>query len=115
MLPVWELAANETYCMIGNHAIPVIADAYFNGIRDFDAEKALDAMVACSKRDAFGLKPYAQYGFLPIDMEGEGTSKTLEYAYDDWCVARMAEDLGKTEIANEFYERAQSYKNIYNP
>ena len=115
VLPVWELAANETYCMIGNHSIPVIADAYFNGIRDFDAEKALDAMVACSHRDAFGLKPYAQYGFLPIDMEGEGTSKTLEYAYDDWCVARMAEDLGMTEIANEFYERAQSYKNIYNP
>ena len=102
VLPVWELAANETYCMIGNHSIPVIADAYFNDIRDFDAEKALDAMVACSHRDAFGLKPYAQYGFLPIDMEGEGTSKTLEYAYDDWCVARMAEDLGKTEIANEF-------------
>ena len=115
VLPVWELAANETYCMIGNHSIPVIADAYFNDIRDFDAEKALDAMVACSHRDAFGLKPYAQYGFLPIDMEGEGTSKTLEYAYDDWCVARMAEDLGKTEIANEFYERAQSYKNLYNP
>ena len=115
MLPIWELAANETYCMIGNHAIPVIADAYFTGIRDFDAEKALEAMVASSKDDFRGMGAYMKYGYIPIEVEGEAVSKTLEYAYDDWCVARMAEDMGKTEIAEEFYARAQNYKNIYNP
>jgi predicted alpha-1,2-mannosidase len=115
MLPIWELAANETYCMIGNHAIPVIADAYFAGIRDFDTEKALEAMVASSKDDFRGMGAYMKYGYIPIEVEGEAVSKTLEYAYDDWCVARMAETMGKTDIAKEFYARAQSYKNIYNP
>ena len=115
MLPIWELAANETYCMIGNHAIPVIADAYFSGIRDFDTEKALEAMVASSKMDFRGMGAYMKYGYIPIEVEGEATSKTLEYAYDDWCVARMAEDMGKKDIADEFYARAQAYKNIYNP
>ncbi len=115
ILPVWELAANETYCMIGNHAIPVIADAYFTGIRDFDTEKALKAMVASSKDDFRGMGAYMKYGYIPIEVEGEATSKTLEYAYDDWCVARMAEDMGKADIAKEFYARAQAYKNIFNP
>ena len=115
ILPVWELAANETYCMIGNHAIPVIADAYFAGIRDFDTEKALEAMVASQKDDFRGMGAYMKYGYIPIEIEGEATSKTLEYAYDDWCVARMAEAMGKQDIAKEFYTRAQAYKNIYNP
>ena len=115
MLPIWELAANETYCMIGNHAIPVIADAYFAGIRDFDTEKALEAMVASQKDNFRGMGAYMKYGYIPIEVEGEATSKTLEYAYDDWCVARMAEAMGKQDIAKEFYARAQAYKNIYNP
>ena len=115
ILPIWELAANETYCMIGNHAIPVIADAYFAGIRDFDTKKALEAMVASQKDDFRGMSAYMKYGYIPIETEGEAVSKTLEYAYDDWCVARMAEDMGETEIAKEFYARAQAYKNIYNP
>ena len=115
MLPIWELAGNETHCMIGNHAIPVIADAYFCGIRGFDTEKALEAMVNSSRQDRRGMGAYVKYGFIPVEVEGEATSKTLEYAYDDWCVARMAEDMGKTDIANEFYQRAQAYKNLYNP
>ena len=115
MLPIWELAGNETHCMIGNHAIPVIADAFFTGIRGFDTEKALEAMVNSSRQDRRGMGAYMQYGFIPVDAEGEATSKTLEYAYDDWCVARMAEAMGKTDIANEFYQRAQAYKNLYNP
>ena len=115
MLPIWELAANETHCMIGNHAIPVIADAYFAGIEGFDYEKALEAMVNSSRQDRRGMGVYVKYGFIPVDMEGEAVSKTLEYAYDDWCVARMAEAMGKTDIADEFYQRAQAYKNLYNP
>ena len=115
MLPIWELAGNETHCMIGNHAIPVIADAYFNGITGFDAEKALEAMVNSSRQDRRGMAAYVKYGFIPVDVEGEAVSKTLEYAYDDWCVARMAEAMGKVDIAKEFYLRAQAYKNLYNP
>ena len=115
MLPIWELAACETHCMIGNHAIPVIADAYFAGIQGFDYDKALEAMVNSSRQDRRGMGAYVKYGFIPVVMEGEAVSKTLEYAYDDWCVARMAEAMGKTDIAEEFYLRAQAYKNLYNP
>ena len=115
MLPIWELAACETHCMIGNHAIPVIADAYFANIRGFDTEKALEAMVNSSRQDRRGMGAYMKYGFIPVDMEGEAVSKTLEYAYDDWCVARMAEAMGEEGIAQEFYQRAQAYKNLYNP
>ena len=115
MLPIWELAGNETHCMIGNHAIPVIADAYFSGIKGFDAEKALEAMVNSSRQDRRGMSAYVKYGFIPVDLEGEAVSKTLEYAFDDWCVARMAEAMGKADIAEEFYQRAQAYKNLYNP
>ena len=115
MLPIWELAANETHCMIGNHAIPVIADAYFTGIQGFDAEKALEAMVNSSRQERRGMDAYMKYGFIPVNLEGEAVSKTLEYAFDDWCVARMAEAMGKDDIAKEFYQRAQAYKNLYNP
>ena len=115
LLPTWELSANETHCMIGYHSIPVIADAYINGITGFDAEKALAAMVDRANKDFFGLEYYKKYGYIAADVEGESVSKTLEYAYDDWCIARMAEKMGKKEIADEFYRRAQYYKNIYDP
>lgn len=115
LLPVWELAACETNCMIGYHAVPVIADAYFCGIRGFDTEQALQYMVTSADADLFGRKAFRELGFIPTDVEGESVSKTLEYAYDDWCIARMAEGMGKTDIANDFYHRAQAYKNIYNP
>ena len=115
LLPTWELAANETHCMIGYHSIPVMADAYINGITGFDAEKAFAAMVDRANEDFFGLDYYKQYGYIAADAEGESVSKTLEYAYDDWCIAVMAEKMGKQDIADEFYRRAQSYKNIYDP
>ena len=115
LLPTWELAANETHCMIGYHSIPVIADAYINGITGFDAEKALAAMVARANEDMWGLEFYKKYGYIPADMAGESVSTTLEYAYDDWCIARMAEKMGKQDIASEFYKRAQYYKNLYDP
>ena len=115
LLPTWELAANETHCMIGYHSIPVMADAYINGITGFDAEKALHAMVARANEDIWGLDFYRQYGYIPADMAGESVSTTLEYAYDDWCIARMAEKMGKQDIADEFYKRAQYYKNLYDP
>ncbi|MBU2559161.1 MAG: GH92 family glycosyl hydrolase [Bacteroidetes bacterium] len=113
LLPVWELAANETQCMIGYHAVPVIADAWINGIRDFDEEKALQAMIKSANQDLHGLKWQKSLGYIPADKESESVSKTLEYAYDDWCIARMAENLGNQQLADSFYQRAQNYKNLY--
>ncbi len=114
-LPVWELAANETECMIGYHSVPVIVDAYMKGIRDFDAEKAFEAMKHSADMDHFGLKSYKEYGYIPAEDEAESVSKTLEYAYDDWCIAIMAKALGKDDDYKRFMERAQSYKNIFDP
>ncbi len=115
LLPIWELAANETYTMIGNHAISVIVDAYMKGIRDFDEEKAMEAMIYSATRDHFGLDVYRQYGHVPGDMEHESISKTLEYAYNDWCIAAMAKEMGMDDIYREYIHRAQFYKNIFDP
>lgn len=114
-LPVWELAANETECMIGYHSIPVIADAYLKGIRGFDTLLALKAMMHSASLDHFGLKPYREFGYIPADMESESVSKTLEYAYDDWCIAMMAKAMGIDSIYREFITRAQNYKNLFDP
>lgn len=115
LLPVWELAANETNCMIGYHAVPVIVDAYTKNIRGYDAEKALDACIKSAEQDQFGLKWYKEKGYIPSDKESESVSKTLEYAYDDWCIAMMAKDLGRENDYKTFLERAQYYKNIFDP
>jgi predicted alpha-1,2-mannosidase len=115
LLPVWELASNETFCMIGYHSVPVILDSYMKGIRGFDAERALVAMKHSAELDHFGLKAYRQSGFIPAEAESESVSKTLEYAYDDWCIARFAGALGKKQIEAEFSERAQFYRNLFDP
>ncbi|MBT3208493.1 MAG: glycoside hydrolase family 92 protein [Bacteroidetes bacterium] len=113
MLPVWELSANETGCMIGYHSIPVIADAFMKGIKDYDVEKAFEAMINSAEQDHLGLEFYKEKGYIPGNKEGESVSKTLEYAYDDWCIAKMAKELGKEDIYIRYIERAQSYKNIF--
>jgi predicted alpha-1,2-mannosidase len=115
LLPVWELAANETYCMIGNHAIPVIVDAYAKGIRDFDAEKALRAMKDAVNRKQFGIDVYVAEGAVTADKEHESASKTVEYAYDDWCIAQFAKMLGHTTDYNLYSQRAQYWKNVFDP
>jgi predicted alpha-1,2-mannosidase len=114
-LPVWELASNETDCMIGYHSVSVIADAYMKGIRGFDAKLALEAMVASANEDIFGLPSYLKYGFVRAEDESESVSKTLEYAYDDWCIAQMANEMGEDSLADVFYKRAESWRNIINP
>lgn len=114
-LPVWELAANYTGCMIGYHSIPVIVDAYLKGIRNYDIEKVYEAMKHSAMQDHLGLKSYKKYGYIPAHKESESVSKTLEYAYDDWCIAKMAEDINKSDDYDYYIKRAQSYKNIYNP
>ncbi|MCC7507346.1 MAG: GH92 family glycosyl hydrolase [Saprospiraceae bacterium] len=115
LLPVWELSANETDCMIGNHAIPVIYDAWQKGIRDYDANKALAAMQKSADSDRYGLPWYRSLGYVPSDKEPESVSKTLEYAYDDWCIAQMAKGLNQRTVHDRYIRRAQSYKNIFDP
>lgn len=114
-LPVWELSANETDCMIGYHAVSVIADAWAKGLRGFDGERALKAMLASASASTRGLADYREFGYVPADREAESVSKTLEYAYDNWCIARMAQSLGHASIATEYDLRAQSWKNVFDP
>jgi predicted alpha-1,2-mannosidase len=114
ILPVWSFHGNETWCMIGYHAVSVIADAYRKNIRDFDAEHAFQAMKASATYGPYdGLKHYMHYGFVPIDKEQEGASKTLEYAYDDWTIAQMAKAMGKEDDHRHFMTRSASYRNIW--
>ena len=115
LLPVWELSSNETDCMIGYHSVSVIADAYIKGIRGFDATEALEAMKHSANQDKYGLRFYKEIGFIPSESENESVSKTLEYAYDDWCIAQMAKALGKKKDYEEFIYRAQNYKNVFDP
>ncbi len=115
-LPVWPLSSFETGCMIGYHSVSVIADAWLRGIGGFDGERALEAMVTSSKNNEVNTSElYATHGFVPADLKAETASRTLEYAYDDWCIARMAESLGHKDIADEYYQRAANYRNIFDP
>ncbi|WP_157558819.1 GH92 family glycosyl hydrolase, partial [Microscilla marina] len=112
-LPVWELAGNETQCMIGYHAVPVIVDAYLKGIKDYDVTLALQAMQTSANQDKFGIGAYRKYGYIPASEEPESVSKTLEYAYDDWCIAMLAKQLNQPKVYKNFIQRAQAYKNIF--
>ena len=114
-LPVWELAANETDCMIGYHSVSVIADAYLKGIRGYDSDAALDAMVASAESGLFGLDAYVRDGFVGADEHGESVSRTLEYAYDDACIARMAAAMGRDDVASRFAVRAQAWRHLLDP
>ncbi len=112
-LPVWELASNETDCMIGYHSVSVMADAMAKGIKGFDYEKAFEAAKHSAMLDQLGLEAYKRQGFISMDDEHESVSKTLEYAYDDWCIAQMALILNKKEDYNYFMQRSQSWKNVF--
>lgn len=121
-LPIWNLWGLETDMMIGYHAVPVIVDAYLKGIGNFDAEKALQACVASANIDEYrGIGIYKKKGFIPYNQvdkynaENWSLSRTLEYAFDDYCIAVMAQKMGKTELAQEFFARSANYKNVYNP
>jgi predicted alpha-1,2-mannosidase len=114
VLPVWSHHANENWCMIGYHAVPVIADAYLKGLRGFDAEEALEAMLASAEFDRYdGIGDYRGLGWVPADRQSNSASKTLEFAYDDWTLARMAESMGRTELVVEFDRRAASWRNLF--
>lgn len=116
VLPIWSFQANENWCMIGYHAVPVIVDAYIKGIRDFNIEKAFEAVVAsATKKNYSGLDLYMKLGYVPFDSKfgSTGASKTLEYAYDDWTIYKFAKKLNKKSIAEKFRSRALNYKNLF--
>ncbi len=112
-LPVWSLVGNETNCMIGYHAVPVLADAMHKKIGGFDYEAALEAAVQSASLDFRGLDHYRKYGYIPSDLENESVAKTLEYAIDDWCISQMAADMGRPELEAEFLSRSKNYRNLF--
>lgn len=120
-LPIWVLAGADTYQMLGLHAVAVIADCYFKGIRNYDAELAWEAMKTTAMRDTtgfsmryfVGLKNYKKYGYVPADLEMEAVARTLEYAYNDWNIAQMARMLGKLHDYQYFLRRAASYRKVF--
>jgi predicted alpha-1,2-mannosidase len=115
ILPVWELEGNETFCMVGNHSIPPIAEAILKGIGDFDQQLAYEAMKATSLHDRDGMGLYDKLGYMPADKIQQSVAKSLEVAIDDWSVAAVAQKLGKTEDAAYFFKRANSFKEYFDP
>ncbi len=117
LLPVWSMQGNETNMMIGYHAVPVIVDAYFKGIKGFDVELAFEACKNSAMDSSRQIDAYMKYGYVPIDEHHENwsVSKTLEYAYDDWCIAQFAKALGKTDAYKYFSKRANNWRNLYDP
>lgn len=114
MLPIWSFYGNETWCMIGYHAVSVLADMIVKDIPGFDKERAFKAMVATAENPNYDCLPdYIEKGYVPFDKEKESVSKTLEYAYDDYCIAMAAKKLGKNEEYHRFMKRALSYRNIF--
>jgi predicted alpha-1,2-mannosidase len=112
-LPVWSLAGNETNCMIGYHAVPVIADAVRKKITGFDYEAALEAAVHSASLDFRGLDHYRNFGYIPSELENESVAKTMEYCIDDWCISQMASDLGREDLSSGFLERSRNYRNLF--
>ena len=115
MLPVWSLQGNEGWCMTGYHAVSVVADALVKGAA-IDPEEALAAMVATANCPYLPtLQDYIHYGYAPFDTDATAASNTLEYAYDDWCIAQAALSAGRGDIAAEFGRRALNYRNVFDP
>ena len=112
-LPVWTLYGNETNTMTGYHSIPVIAEAYIKGIKGFDINKAYEAMKATMMQDERGLDLYKKYGYIPHDLLDESVTITLEYAYNDWCVAQIAKALDKQEDFDYFMNRSKAYEHLF--
>jgi len=114
MLPVWSHYANENWCMIGYHAVPVIADAIVKNIGGFDYQRALNACIVTASNGWYdGLGDYMRLGYVPYEKSGSSVSVTLEYAFDDWSISRAASTLGDTAVAKQFAKRGQNYKNVF--
>lgn len=115
MLPIWSHYSNDNWCMSGYHSVSVIADAILKGVYDGDPNEALNACVTTAKhRDYEGIGSYMDLGFIPAEKSGISVSNTLEYAYDDWCIAQLAKKLNRQDVYDEFIKRSENWKNNYN-
>ena len=116
LLPVWPLCNSETNCMMGYHSIPVIVDAYLKGIGGFDTEKAFKAMKKSAMQNDFDISYLKKYNYIPRDLAPIfSVTRTLEYSFDDYCIAQMAKKMGKTEDYNYFLKRGKAYENVFDP
>jgi len=114
MLPVWSHYANENWCMIGYHSVSVIADAVVKNTTDVDLKRALQACINTSNVEYYdGIEYYLSLGYVPEDKSSSSVSKTLEYAYDDWCIAQIAEKAGDNNTRNIYLKRSENYLNVY--
>ena len=113
LLPVWDISTWEANTMTGYHAIPVLADAILKNVKGFNVNEAYEAMLLSANQKQRGTQDYIRFGYLPQDKEGWSVTVTLEYAYDDWCIAQVAKKLGKMSDYNRFMKRSMSYKNLF--
>lgn len=113
LLPVWDLSTWETNTMTGYHAVPVLADAILKGVKGVDYEKAYMAMLKSANQNGRGTQEYIRFGYLPQDKHGWSVTITLEYAFDDWCIAQVAKKLGKTKDYETFMQRSRSYQKLF--
>lgn len=114
MLPIWSTYANETWCMSGYHSVSVIADAIIKGVYNGDPNAALQACITTAMHHRYeGIGGYISNGYVAADSNSTSVSNTLEYAYDDWCIAQLAKFLGKEDVYQTFSKRAQNWKNVY--
>lgn len=116
MLPIWSHYANENWCMSGYHSVSVVADAIIKGTYKGDPNVALEACIqTANRRDYEGIGYYIDLGFIPQEKNGTSVSSTLEYAYDDWCIAQLAKKLGRDDVYKKFIQRAGNWKNVFDP
>ncbi len=115
LLPVWDISTWEANTMTGYHSVPIIADAMLKGIKGFDYNKAYEAMKKSAFQNQRGTQDYIKYGYLPQDKHGWSVTITLEYAFDDWCIAQVAKMLGKQDDYKLFMQRSQSFKALFDP
>lgn len=114
MLPIWSHYANDNWCMSGYHSVSVLTDAIIKGVYNGDANKALDACIATANhRDYEGIGDYIDMGYVPAERSGTSVSNTLEYAYDDWCIAQLAKKLNRKDVYDQFTKRSGNWKNVF--
>jgi predicted alpha-1,2-mannosidase len=115
MLPIWSHYSNENWCMIGYHSVPVIADAIIKGTTDINVERALQACINTSTTSYFdGLDAYMELGYVPEDKSSSSVSKTLEFAYDDWCISQLAKRVDDSVAYHNYSKRSENFKNVFN-
>ncbi len=112
-LPVWTLYGNETNTMTGNHGVSVIAEAFLKGVKGYDVEKAYEAVRTTMMDSIRGLQPYQEFSYIPFDIMDQSVTISLEFAYNDWCIAQMAKALGKTEDYEYFNKRSQAFEYLF--